>query len=176
MKSISRWGRFCAVTLVAAWAGTLAGCEDDDGGEGAETTAIVNTNATEFANQNDDETAPVATTPAATSVLFDKTRRILGESSFTVQTAETPAAGTVRIEASWTATDQLAGYAEIDVPLEFTVNEGVAGAGAFHNAGHNSPFSGSVSMPANTACRIQVENNVNDCISEIRLRAIFTAD
>ena len=161
----------CAAGLALACAWALAGCEDDDNGESVETTAIANTDATDLVDPND-----AAPPPAATSVLFDKTRRILGETSFTVLTAETPAKGTVRVEASWTTTDQLAGNSEIDAPLEFTVNEGVAGAGAFHNAGHLSPFSGSVAMPADTACKIRVNNNVNDCISEIRLRAIFTAD
>jgi hypothetical protein len=85
----------CAAGLALACAWALAGCEDDDNGESAETTAIANTNATDLVDQND-----AAPTPVATSVLFDKTRRILGETSFTVLTAETPAKGTVRVEAS----------------------------------------------------------------------------
>ena len=175
----SDWRRFLIVGLAAA-VGCLmaAGCEDDDGDdadEAAATTAVVNTNAVDLVEGADDDATTVPPS-ATTQVLLDRTSRVLGESSWTVQTAATPAAGTVRIEATWTTIDLIAGGAPIDIPLEFTVNEGVAGAGGFHNAGHASPFSGAVSMPANTACKIEVGNNVNDCIAEVHLRAVFTSN
>ena len=178
MKTATWWRGICISGLIMACAGFGAGCEDDNNDDSASATDIVNTNATDVIHQPDtepDETAdPVP--EVTTQVLFDKSRRILGETSFTVLTDATPGAGTVTIEASWTTTDNLAANAPIDIPLEFIVNEGVAGAGNFHNAGHKSPFSSAVVMPANTACKIQVKNNVNDCISEIHLKATYSSD
>ena len=166
----------CWSWLMAIALGTstlmIVGCGgDDDDDEDA---------ATPEASSAAAATATNATaTPSVTSkVLMDKRVNASGGAGFSVihYSDPTPQAGKVTITATWTASDLIAGGAPIDIPLEFRVNEGVAGAGSFRNAGANSPFTGAVGMPEGLKCKIVVINNVNDSTATVRLRAVWTAN
>ena len=181
----NNWMKWCLIGLLtASCAWMTLGCSDDDDDEEAPgTTTVVVTNTVGGVTRTNTVvvTNPPAATPAATPapaptsrVLLDIGQGVAGGSGFGVMTDPTPAAGTVTITATWTCIDLIAGGAPIDVPLEFLVNDGVAGAGGFHNAGANSPFTGAVGMPASLGCNIQVKNNVSDSMATVRLRAVWT--
>lgn len=183
----NNWLKWCLIGLLtASCAWMTLGCSDDDDDEEAPgTTTLVVTNTVGGVTRTNTVvvTNPPAATPApapapaaapASRVLLDIGQGVAGDSGFGVMTDPTPAAGRVTITATWTCIDLIAGGASIDVPLEFLVNDGVAGAGGFHNAGANSPFTGAVNMPASLGCTIQVRNNVSDSMATVRLRAVWT--
>ncbi len=179
--SAMKWLSWLCIGLLATGLSlTMTACEDDGGDDSETTTAVVTNTVTGAIHTNTVVTTnaptPTPTPTPTTQVLLDISRGVGGGEGFGVFTEATPSAGTVKIEASWVAIDLIAGGAPIDIPLEFLVNDGVAGAGSFHNAGHPSPFSGSVGMPASLNCKIQVYNNVSDSMATIHLRAIFTPD
>ena len=180
MNAVKWWQWLCVGLLATACSLATTGCDDDDDDEDVSDapTVVVVTNTVH-------ETTVVVTNPPAadpepavtTRVLLDRTLDVDGEDGFGVLTEATPAAGTVTVEASWTCIDLITGGgASIDIPLEFKVNEGVAGAGSFHNAGHPSPFTGAVGMPAGVACSIQVYNNTSDSLATVHLKATWTAN
>ena len=172
MKLAKGW-QWLLVALMAAACSLMAiGCDDggDDDDDGTPAPA---------ANEGDDEgdgDGEEADDPAVTTkVLLDTTQVLSGGGGFGVETDASPSAGTVKITASWTAIDLMAAGAPIDIPLEFRVNVGL-NAGGFTNPGHESPFTGSVGVPASFKSVIQVFNNVSDSQATVHLKATWTAD
>ncbi len=165
------WSWLMAIALGASTL-MIVGCGGDDDDEDAATPEGSSSAASAT-------TTNATATPSLTSmVLMDKTVNVSGGSSWSVihYSDPTPQAGRVTITATWTASDLIAGGAPIDIPLEFRVNEGVAGAGSFVNSGHKSPFSGAVAMPAGVKCKIVIIDNIADSTATIRLRAVWTAN
>lgn len=164
------WSWLMAIALGASTL-MIVGCGGDDDDDEDVATPKPSSGAAATTN------APA--TPSVTSmVLMDKTVIASGGAGFSVihYSDPTPRAGRVTITATWTASDLIAGGAPIDIPLEFRVNQGVAGAGSFVNSGHNSPFTSAVDMPASLKCQIVVINNVANSTANIRLRAVWTAN
>ena len=115
------------------------------------------------------------TLPSLQTVLLDKRVIVTDTASVTVTANPAPGAGTVKVTATWTTEDLMAGGAPIDIPLEFWLNQGGSG-GSLHNAGHKSPWSGAVGVPAGQACKIQVINNVVKSRATVGLKAVWTAN
>ena len=199
MHKSGNWSWILSGLLLAGmvfWSG-CGGGDDDDGadaqneetatGTGSATTGGTSTNVTSGGTTTNPAPGVTLNTnlvvnlrtnitlPSLQTVLLDKRVIVTDTASATVTANPAPGAGTVKVTATWTTEDLMAGGAPIDIPLEFWLNQGGSG-GSLHNAGHPSPWSGAVGVPAGQACKVQVINNVVKSRATVSLKAVWTAN
>lgn len=150
---------------------TSGDAADAGGGNGTSTNApnsppVITLNTNILGHLNPDLFLPLHS-----SVLLDQTVIIESTSSITKVTKPTPGAGKLTVTAIWEGLD-LMGNFPINLPLQIFVNEG--GPGGSTQYGGTSWWSGSITVPANLACNITIDNEETQSRATVKLTAVWT--